>query len=344
MRFHNENAELRAEGRTITGTLMRYGDMGRVQTAQRHHAGRARLERFLPGSLTPRPSVTMNLRHQPLVSLAWHPGGGLQLEHDAEAVRFQAELPPTPAGELALTELRDGKLTGASVEFYALSERRDGDTRIIAAAEYDAIGLTGAPLYRGSRVELRQAPWIRGVIISKGNSASIYDCDCVGGGPELCRVGFEVGAFDNAVQQVQTGQQNLVLHTGRLDVQHVLGDTEHGAFWLDLIDDILNIFISDAAELTPAGRMVAESILTTSLHLRPIIDEDRSAFNDADGVRWFQRVALSSLLLKAARPDRAAGWQPVQLVADERTGFRGRLPAVLPPEPEPRARRRRVWL
>ena len=136
--------ELRAEGRRLSGTVLRYGD---VSPSHR--------ERFEPGALRLAEAVHLDLAHDPERAVAWHPGGGLELDNGRDALTMRAELPPLPAADRALAEVRAGRANGLSVEFRALAERRDSGLRVIERAELRGIGIVRAPSYGASRVEAR---------------------------------------------------------------------------------------------------------------------------------------------------------------------------------------------
>ena len=139
------NVEARAEGRTIRGPVLVYGD---ISPSHR--------ERFLPGSVVMAEAVPLNLRHDKLVAVAWSPGGGLNLEDDETSLRMTADLPPLPAADVALERIRAAAGTmGLSVEFKSLKERKEGGIRIIEKAELRGIGIIERPSYPRSRVEAR---------------------------------------------------------------------------------------------------------------------------------------------------------------------------------------------
>lgn len=139
--------EVRVEGRKISGLVMRYGE-----TSPSHR------ETFLSGSIRFADSVHLDLAHDRERVIAWHPGGGLELQPGHGELRLSAELPPIPAADRALEEIRAGKTTGLSVEFRALKESRDGDgVRVIEEAELMGVGIVRNPSYLGSRVEARNA-------------------------------------------------------------------------------------------------------------------------------------------------------------------------------------------
>ena len=89
-------------------------------------------------------------------AIAWHPGGGLALANSRDVLTMRAELPPIPAADRALAEIKAGRVDGLSVEFRAVRERRDGDIRVIEDAVLSGIGIVRAPSYDGSRVEARR--------------------------------------------------------------------------------------------------------------------------------------------------------------------------------------------
>ena len=137
--------ELRVEGRKLSGTVMRYGE---ISPSHR--------ERFEPGSLRMAESVHLDLHHGTERAVAWHPGGGLTLDNGRDALTMRAELPPIPAADRALDEIRSGSVRGLSVEFRPVKERRDADLRVIEDAVLTGIGILRAPSYKQSNVEARR--------------------------------------------------------------------------------------------------------------------------------------------------------------------------------------------
>ncbi|MCY4495598.1 MAG: HK97 family phage prohead protease [Acidimicrobiaceae bacterium] len=138
--------ELRVEGRRLTGPALLFGE-----TSPSHR------ERIEAGAFAFDNSVVFNLLHDPLQALAWHPGGGLELRQDDEALHLDATLPPIPSGDLALQLVREGQAKGLSVEFHAVEERREAGIRIVSKAALVGIGLVRRPSYPNSRVEAREA-------------------------------------------------------------------------------------------------------------------------------------------------------------------------------------------
>ena len=136
--------EIRVEGRRLTGTVLRYGE---VSPSHR--------ERFEPGAIRMADAVHLDLLPRPRARDRVHAGGGLSLATDGGAVELAADLPPIPAADRALEEIRTGTTTGLSVEFRAVKERREAGVRVIEDAILSGVGLVKAPSYTGSRVEAR---------------------------------------------------------------------------------------------------------------------------------------------------------------------------------------------
>ena len=136
--------ELRIEGRKLAGVVLRYGDISPTHR-----------ERFAPGSLRMAESVHLDLHHDPMRAVAWAPDGGLELRFEDDGVHLDATLPPLPAADLALDEVRSGRSTGLSLEFRCLKESREAGIRVIGEALIVGVGIVRAPSYAASRVEAR---------------------------------------------------------------------------------------------------------------------------------------------------------------------------------------------
>ena len=136
--------ELRVEGRKLIGTVMRFGDVSPTHR-----------ERFEPGSLRMAEVVPLNLHHDAERAIGWHPTGGVELREENGALVMDAELPPLPAADRALAEVRSGRTSGLSIEFHSEQERREDGLRVIESAVLSGIGLVSSPSYDASRVEAR---------------------------------------------------------------------------------------------------------------------------------------------------------------------------------------------
>ena len=107
--------ELRAEGRRLSGVVMRY----RATSARATASGSSRARFGWPIR-----SIS-TLHHDPERAIAWHPGGGLEpWRAAAPMLTMRAELPPIPAADRALAEIKAGRVDGLSVEFRACASAR----------------------------------------------------------------------------------------------------------------------------------------------------------------------------------------------------------------------------
>ena len=135
---HREGVEFRVQGRTLTGTALRYGD---ISPGFR--------ERFLVGAFGEVETIDVNLQHDGSVVLA----RGASLEDSAEALRVSATL-PEGSGVLALVQRR--ALNGFSVEFRPTAEHRDAlGVRVIEAATLTGLALCDRGAYPGATAEVR---------------------------------------------------------------------------------------------------------------------------------------------------------------------------------------------
>ena len=137
--------QFRAEGRTISGVALRYGDIAPSFN-----------ERFESGAFADLSDVRLDTQHDRRRILA-RTGAGLELTDSADALTFRAELPATREADDALELVRRRILRGASVEFLARQERRDGNTRVVTAAELVAVSIVDDPAFKQSTIETRRA-------------------------------------------------------------------------------------------------------------------------------------------------------------------------------------------
>ena len=293
--------EFRAEGRRLSGTVLAYGD-----TSPSHR------ERFEPGSIRMANAIPLNLRHDTERAVAWYPGGGLRLDDGSDALRMTAELPPLPAADRALDEVRAGKLAGLSVEFISNRETRQDGLRIIQDAFLSGIGLVDAPSYQASIVEARARkgkPWGRATIPVN----RIADCECVG--PYCRKIRIEPGAFERVLARAAANEIDIPAHTGRFRPENMLASTGAGTLTLAAMASGLLMTLLGEAALTQAGEAVAASMEASPPIVRPLIDQDESEYTDEeiDGemVRVYQDAALQSILVKWSQ---ALGWETIELV------------------------------
>ena len=100
-------------------------------------------------------TVHLDLGHDVERVVAWMPDGGLTLTDADDALELSAELPPIPAADRALDDIRTGRATGLSIEFHAVRESRVDGLRVITEAGLSGIAIVQSPSYGNSRVEAR---------------------------------------------------------------------------------------------------------------------------------------------------------------------------------------------
>ena len=136
---HRAVAELRfaADGRTVTGVALPYGVVSPTHR-----------ERFEAGAFGAPATVPLNLLHDETVAV-----GDARLDDGPRALRFEADI---PAGGAVSRLVRDGVVRGASIEFHARGEHREGGIRVVTAADLVGIALVGRPSYP-TPIEVRAA-------------------------------------------------------------------------------------------------------------------------------------------------------------------------------------------
>ena len=302
--------ELRA-GKKLSGLALPYG-----VRSDSHR------ERFEAGSIQlAQRGISLNLQHKSREVIAWQ-GAGLQAEVRDEGLHIEAELSTANPAAIRARELVEAGHNGLSVEFMAVREHRDslGD-RIIEAATVYAVGLVGEPSYP-TAAELRRKRGGRGRIMPAGVRAChcLDDTDCTS-------VDFEVDAFNRWIETLKSRESDLVAHTGGFSPDKVLASMAAGTLAVSVADGgALEIELAPEVFDTPAGRDLADSAPATMPVLRPLIDQEQSEFEDADGVRRYSLPWIQSLLVKTAQDP--SGWEALEL-----------------PPPRPRNRRSALlWL
>ena len=141
--------ELRqGEGRRLEGVAVRYGDVAALPWGK---------EKFERGAFSGGMSdVRLTVQHDRGRPLA-RTGAGLTLDDNAERLALAAELPATREADDTLTLVRAGVLRGLSVEFRAVVERMEGETRVISRATLGAVSVVDEPAYPQSEVAAMRA-------------------------------------------------------------------------------------------------------------------------------------------------------------------------------------------
>ena len=311
--------ELRAEGRRLSGVVMKYGD---ISASHR--------ERFEPGALRLADSVHLDLFHDPERAIAWHPGGGLTLESGRAELAMRAVLPPIPAADRALAEIKAGRVDGLSVEFRAVRERQEGDLRVIADAILSGVAIVKAPSYDGSRVEARRRSGR--TIRSRVPSNTDLGCTCSGAGCKFARFAKEAleDVFERAFQQFE---RETVAAYGSYATP--LASVGRGTMRGKMIGDDLEVEIDVPAGA--AGDAVLAAHEDAGIVVRPFLDADRSEGTpipreDGLNAMAYSRASVRAFIVSAT--DEREGWPEPVLVA---------TPDDLASAEAPRVRRIRLW-
>ena len=139
-RYDFKNDPSRTSPGRLTGTLLTYGTRASD-----------RAETFAHGSLFwPDNGVVVNRAHDrksPIVRVVPFV--------DGNEVKIDTPLPDTQMGRDAAVDVREGLLTGLSIEFYPREEGRRAGMREIRQAYIPRAGLVDDPSYTGSTVEVR---------------------------------------------------------------------------------------------------------------------------------------------------------------------------------------------
>ena len=247
----------------------------------------------------------LDLFHDPERAVAWHPGGGLTLANGRETLTMLAELPPLPAADRALAEIRGGQIGGLSVEFNAVRETREAGLRVIQEAVLQGIGIVRAPSYQQSQVEARRRkgrvpnPWIK----TQWTARKAGACDCQG--PQCETVSFAPGAFSEALasdrEMLALAGSNRPLASrqkGTLSIR----ETESGD---------IEVEIDRLAAETDIGRDIVGQAKATRVVARPWVDVAASEFVEEGSHREFTRAVLREVIVKPTTAD--DGWQEIEI-------------------------------
>ena len=313
--------ELRAEGRRLSGVVMAFGD---VSPSHR--------ERFEPGAFAFAEAVPLNLHHDAERAVAWQPGGGLELRQDRRALSMTATLPPIPAADRALAMVRAGQATGLSVEFQPVKERQEDGLRVVETALLTGVGIVRSPSYGGSRVEARakSGRTLRARIPIDRDLV----CECIAQGQASaanCVNMVKFSRYSADLMADAIGKAETEVLAVFKDYTRPLASARRGSLRAVSTDDGLDLEID--LPTGEAGDMTVSASETAGVIARPLIDYDRSEFQDSDTGRMVERPHLRAILIGST--DARGGWPDARIDYDGEDGNRA----------EARSRqRRRLWL
>ncbi len=293
--------ELRAEGRRLEGTILKYGE-----TSPSHQ------ERFLPGAfdLSGGPTRWLDYRHDRTRVLAHTEGGGLVLRDSPDSLLLEAELPALPLSERALDEIASGALQGLSIEFRAESESREGNIRVVEKADLAGIGLVASPSYPASRVETRAA----GTLSTRIPYDSPLACECYGRGQS-----GETGKGMTATVEFEEGSLELPEDLVAIwkNFAAPLASTRKGTLRIGQGRGGLDI------ELDIPSTTWGEDIVTASagveIYAHPLFDaseiEATEFVRDGQNIARISRVPVRAILVGPTPNSR--GWPEVDITPSE---------------------------
>ena len=306
--------EVRAEGRRLIGPAVTYGE---VSPSHR--------ERFEPGALRPADTVYLDYQHDRSRVLA-HSGAGLVLRDTDTALIVEATLPSIPLADVALDEVRSGKLGGFSLEFRAVEERTEDGIRIVSGADLPGIGLVSRPSYQGSRVEMRaRSGRTMRATIPSGKKLS---CKCSGADcgyaqfaedvlGEAMEAGFRQGAaeagddvlaawnsYEQPLGSVSTGtvRGRMVGKDAQIDIDLPTGPEGDAVIRASENAGVIVRPLLDAA--------ASESTITTPDRIAALSGLSRR--QEEDNIRVYTRMKIRAFIVSAT--DAREGWPAPELM------------------------------
>ena len=308
--------EFRVQGRTLSGTAMRYGD---VSPDFR--------ERFVPGAFGDVPTtIPVNLQHDSAIVVAER----AVLADSPRQLHVRADLPEDSA---ALALVRRGALNGFSIEFHAKAERREAGVRVVERAELSGLALVDRGAYPGAKAEVRARSGRR--LRSKIPYDKSLACECIAqsgpgsGGTCIPMVRFSQYAGELMADALGEAERQRDILAIAGNYRRPLGSVSRGTVRATSTDDGLDVEID-----LPAGAVGDEIIAANEaagVIVRPLIDYDRSEFTDGPDGRTVTKPWLRAFIVGAT--DTKEGWDDAVIDYGDPEG-----------RAAPEARRRRVWL
>ena len=307
--------EVRAEGRRLQGPALHYNE---VSPGHREYFERGAFD------LGDDRTRWLNLEHRGLQVLAFTGGGGLRLTDTHDALMVRADLPAIPAAERALQDVKAGRLTGFSIEFTALRERRDNQLRVVEKAALAGIGLVARPSYKGSQAELRFQQRGRSGLTMRASipSDTDLDCECSGAGCKFARFTSEAlqQAVDDALDEVSRTKDTIAAFGS---FAQPLASTSKGTLRGRMVGSSMEIDI-DVPD-SEAGRAMMAAHDDAGVVVRPFLDAELSDSTeipreDGANAMAYSRAHVRAFIVSAT--DKRAGWPDPEVIASEDRGQR----------------------
>ena len=290
---HRAGCEFRIAGRTLSGIVVRYGDV-----SPEHR------ERFMPGAFSPVPAVALNVQHDARMKVL-DPGKFILTDTERE-LRIRAEL---PAGSAALSLVQRGALNGYSVEFHARATRREAGVRVIEKAALVGIGLVDQPSYPDSLAEVRARGDRGGRLGTLRGRVPIdkeLECRCSPG--DCTTAVFEEGSLDGVVDK------NEVLAITNEFADVIASKRRGGVRFWRAPDGTLEYAVD--IPKTERGQALFDTLKVAEVIGRPVLDRELSEVVIDGAVARYKRAEIRAILL--APTDAAKGWEPVQMTTSDK--------------------------
>ena len=323
----NRFTELRQQGRTITGTAVRYGDIATLPWGR---------ERFEPGAfgMVVHADVILNSQHDRQTPLARTGGGGLFLQDGLKALEIKADLPNTASADDVLELVRKKVLRGLSIEFKATAERQESDLRIIERADLVGVAIVDKPAYPQASVAARAEQRKRSgrTLKSEIPISKPVSCECA---PEGC----------NQIEILQEGMDNIfsekffkkgskqIIAAYFENYSSPLASTSRGTLRGAILGTglkgkrpVVEIDIPDSQ----AGRDLVDAWESSGIIVRPFLADIQGEV--VDGVQKVKSARLRALIVSST--DAREGWPAPEIVA---------TPVAVMKTPKENTRRK-IWL
>lgn len=314
---HAAAVEVRAAGRTLTGTGMRYGA---VAPGFR--------EMFEPGGLVEmREPFPLVMQHDTSLVVATT-ADALRVADTPKSFEARAEL---AEGSAALTLVRSRALTGFSVGFVAHREHRNAQgLRVVERYSYDHLGLVDRPAYPDSTVEVRARNALARVRSYVPANRKV-SCRCSGAGckfAEMMADGLKRAmdrAFARAAELIDVDDaadaaaaagtvagraDDFIACFGSFD--RPLASVSRGTLRRDP-DDPLG-FVIDLPD-DDNGRATLAAHEAAGVIVRPHITNAEGAVQDGDTMRYEGDFDIAALVVSST--DARDGWPTPELVGTE---------------------------
>ena len=217
-----------------------------------------------------------------------------------------AVLPPIPAADRALEEIRTGKTTGLSVEFRAERERSEGGLRVIERAELTGIGIVKAPSYTQSQVEARRRSGR--TMRARIPSDTSVECRCAGAACTMAKL-MQDGmreAFESAFEKYER-----TVISGFNSYDAPLASTRAGTLRGRILrngDGEVEIDLPDDA----VGASVVSAHESAGVIVRPHIDAAAAEKTVEGDTVIYRTMPIRAFLVSAT--DAREGWPDPELV------------------------------